>query len=59
MKWWRSPYFAAVVFAALLNVGNAASAQESIAIDTQAADKPFPHFWEQMFGSGRAILVAA
>jgi xylan 1,4-beta-xylosidase len=31
-------------------------AQETIAIDAQAATTPFPHFWEQMFGSGRAIL---
>ena len=30
--------------------------QETITIDAQAAAKPFPHFWEQMFGSGRAIL---
>lgn len=25
-------------------------------IDTTAATKPFPHYWEQVFGSGRAIL---
>jgi xylan 1,4-beta-xylosidase len=31
-------------------------AQETIQIDAQAEAKPFPHFWEQMFGSGRAIL---
>ena len=29
---------------------------EEIALDPQAALHPFPHFWEQMFGSGRAIL---
>ena len=33
-----------------------AIAQETIDIDAQAPAKPFPHFWEQMFGSGRAIL---
>ncbi|MGH9497965.1 MAG: GH39 family glycosyl hydrolase [Terriglobales bacterium] len=27
-----------------------------IAIDAQAPSHPFPHFWERMFGSGRAIL---
>jgi xylan 1,4-beta-xylosidase len=27
-----------------------------IEIDAHAASHPFPHFWEQMFGSGRAIL---
>jgi xylan 1,4-beta-xylosidase len=29
---------------------------EEISVDAQAAARPFPHFWEQMFGSGRAIL---
>src|SRR3984957_5901557 len=32
-------------------------AQEEIKIDTSAKATPFPHFWEQMFGSGRAILA--
>jgi xylan 1,4-beta-xylosidase len=27
-----------------------------LVIDTAAPSHPFPHFWEQMFGSGRAIL---
>ena len=31
-------------------------AQEKIEVDAQAQSTPFPHFWEQMFGSGRAIL---
>jgi xylan 1,4-beta-xylosidase len=34
-----------------------ASAQEQIQIDATAQTTPFPHFWEQMFGSGRAILT--
>ena len=29
---------------------------ESIFVDPSAAAHPFPHYWEQMFGSGRAIL---
>jgi xylan 1,4-beta-xylosidase len=29
---------------------------EGIEIDANAAAHPFPHFWEKMFGSGRAIL---
>ena len=29
---------------------------ETIVIDPNAPAHPFPHFWEQMFGSGRAIL---
>jgi len=28
-----------------------------IVIDAKAASHPFPHFWEKMFGSGRAILT--
>jgi xylan 1,4-beta-xylosidase len=31
-------------------------AQETTQIDATAQTTPFPHFWEQMFGSGRAIL---
>lgn len=34
-----------------------ASAQtQTIQIDANAPARPFPHFWEQMFGSGRATL---
>src|SRR5215467_14768580 len=29
---------------------------ETIEIDASAPSHPFPHFWEQSFGSGRAIL---
>jgi len=29
---------------------------ETIAIDASAPAHPFPHFWEKMFGSGRAAL---
>jgi len=32
-----------------------AAAQE-ITVDANAPSHPFPHFWEKMFGSGRAIL---
>jgi len=37
---------------------NAASAQTTqvVVIDSSAPAHPFPHFWEQMFGSGRAVL---
>src|SRR5580693_4043474 len=31
-------------------------AQEQVRIDANGLAKPFPHFWEQMFGSGRAVL---
>ena len=34
----------------------AAQTTETITVDANAPAHPFPHFWEQMFGSGRAIL---
>ncbi|HWC99486.1 MAG TPA: hypothetical protein VG456_22155 [Candidatus Sulfopaludibacter sp.] len=42
---------------ALLLVAALAHGQQTAVVDTQAAPRPFPHFWEQMFGSGRAILA--
>src|SRR6266436_9282408 len=43
-------------------LGKSAHAQtalpaQTIEIDAAAPSHPFPHFWEQMFGSGRAILT--
>ncbi len=32
-------------------------AQEEIKVDLAAKATPFPHFWEQIFGSGRAALA--
>ena len=29
---------------------------ETITVDAHATGTPFPHYWEQMFGSGRAVL---
>jgi xylan 1,4-beta-xylosidase len=40
----------------LATLGNAQSAAESIAVDATAPAQPFPHFWEHIFGSGRARL---
>jgi xylan 1,4-beta-xylosidase len=34
----------------------AQTSPETVVIDAHAAGQPFPHFWEQTFGSGRAIL---
>jgi len=39
-----------------LNAQASSAAPEILVIDTKAPSHPFPHFWEQMFGSGRAIL---
>ena len=63
---WRLVPF--LMFTALLGLGfPEADAQsttplhapiaETIDIDTHAAAHDFPHFWEKMFGSGRAILT--
>src|ERR1700734_3189867 len=38
-------------------LGQAQSAPEKVDIDVHAPAHPFPHFWEQTFGSGRAILT--
>lgn len=50
-------FFAALGLSRCL-VPSAATAQgtENISIDAKAPTTPFPHFWEQTFGSGRAIL---
>lgn len=51
------------VFVAALGIsgeGSSASAQlrtDRVVVDANAPATPFPHFWEQMFGSGRAILT--
>lgn len=34
-----------------------AQTPETILVDPSAAAHPFPHFWEEMFGSGRAVLT--
>ncbi|MGO8787422.1 MAG: GH39 family glycosyl hydrolase [Terriglobia bacterium] len=40
----------------LLGQAGASSQAATITIDAQAPSHPFPHYWERMFGSGRAIL---
>src|SRR5882724_10066047 len=35
---------------------NSPAAVQEITVDASAPAHPFPHFWEKMFGSGRAIL---
>jgi len=54
-------YFALGACATILLAGHAAfaatKADTSIHVDATAQGTPFPHFWEQMFGSGRASLA--
>jgi xylan 1,4-beta-xylosidase len=46
-----------ILLAALLPLAPAFALEpETIAIDAKAQARPFPHFWEVMFGSGRANL---
>lgn len=47
------PFGLALIVAA----GRAQTPPEKIVIDVRAPGHPFPHFWEQTFGSGRAILT--
>lgn len=55
----RSFLLRGTLLAALAAISVSASpafAQEQVSIDARAATTPFPHFWEQFFGSGHAIL---
>ena len=38
-------------------VAQQAAAPETIVVDAHAPGTPFPHFWDEMFGSGRANLA--
>jgi xylan 1,4-beta-xylosidase len=46
-----------LAFSAIGSPGGAQTPVTSVSIDAKASAKPFPHFWEQMFGSGRAVLA--
>jgi xylan 1,4-beta-xylosidase len=46
----------ASLFLLLLPGSALAQSTETIVVDAAAPAHPFPHYWEQMFGSGRAIL---
>ena len=49
-----SPIFSPTVLP--LHAQGAASHAGVMVVDAKASAHPFPHFWEKMFGSGRAIL---
>ncbi len=57
----RSSFFVTGGIACLVfltaDTTSAQTAPEVIQVDTAAPGRPFPHFWEQMFGSGRANLT--
>ncbi len=45
-----------LVSATIASAQTTAAGPEVLVIDANAPSHPFPHFWEHMFGSGRAIL---
>jgi xylan 1,4-beta-xylosidase len=47
----------AIIFALACLAPMVASSDEEVIVDPLAPHHSFPHFWEQMFGSGRAILA--
>lgn len=49
--------FAFLFVLAAAQAAPSASDTVRIQVDAQAAGTAFPHFWEQMFGSGRAVLA--
>ena len=59
MQTLRRPILYAAAAWIVLCAGKVSMAQqnEEITIDARASTTPFPHFWEEMFGSGRAALV--
>jgi xylan 1,4-beta-xylosidase len=50
-------YFFALLLVCAVLAPAFAQAPEEVNVDATAPGTPFPHFWEQMFGSGRAILT--
>jgi xylan 1,4-beta-xylosidase len=48
---------AAIIFALAWLAPLVAWGDEEVIVDPSAPHHSFPHFWEQMFGSGRAILT--
>jgi xylan 1,4-beta-xylosidase len=46
-----------LAFSAIGSPGWAQAPVTTVSIDAKAPARPFPHFWEQMFGSGRAVLA--
>ncbi len=49
--------FVLLLFVPASNAQTSASQPEILVIDAAAPGHPFPHFWEHMFGSGRANLT--
>jgi xylan 1,4-beta-xylosidase len=46
-----------MILAAAVAAAGTRAAETRIVVDASAPGRPFPHFWERMFGSGRAALT--
>src|ERR1700722_1821254 len=46
----------AVLSSGAVALGQPSTSSQDLVIDAKAPAHLFPHFWEEMFGSGRAIL---
>src|SRR5712672_639098 len=53
---WRLSMALLVLTLAVTRV-DAQAGEGRITVDAAAPTRPFPHFWERMFGSGRAALT--
>jgi xylan 1,4-beta-xylosidase len=49
-------FIAGCVLPAITLQAQSIGSSQTIEIDANAPSRPFPHFWERMFGSGRAVL---
>ena len=61
MKLWQAGLHSLALTAVLCSFtaspAQSSPPEEHILVDASARTTPFPHFWEQTFGSGRAILA--
>ena len=53
---WVCAFLIAIALPYVPPSADAQTKAETITVDLNAPSHPFPHFWERMFGSGRAIL---
>lgn len=56
-RMWFVLVAAAMAMQSGISYAQTSAETEQITVDARAAGTPFPHFWEEMFGSGRANLV--
>lgn len=57
MRWTVRGWLAAVWVAAVMAWGVGTGMAEDVRVQADGPATPLPHFWEHMFGSGRAVLA--